>query len=335
MSRYVADDYAGMRFSCHTCNDCDRIDRVQFERTDSSLCGALITLTRDPVFYDLERRLVYGTQHITIFVRGQAFSSLEEAKAVVAELEVAAKAIVDAPHNMVARLGSGGGDATSDAATEEAQAEPMQLPAEGVLPEGPPIDPDKAGMPCDEYCKSLEPVRLGYPGDIYPDCTCDCGRCNAFVGLNCVPCSEMCAGSDTFLYTPDPMRYCDRINAGIHELEQQAEGQMPVIRGLGIEVRPSDASVSIGPLQTDRAEGAVSIRGERTGSTATAAAQVATDPPPLVEITVAPDAPVSAETATKAGSSSQATLLWISLGVIGVLVVVVPVLLILVLRRQR
>lgn len=197
IGRFLTDDHV-KKFLCSTWDDCDRIDRSLLERTDSSLYGYSNTLTNDPISYSLERRFAYGSYVVTIFVQGEIFAGVDQAMAEVAELETAARTIIDQPRMMISLEPVSTAEAQETAQMEEPAHEPTQEPAAP----GPEIDEDKVGMACDEYCKSLEPIGFWLDGESYPDCRCDCGVGNAYVALNCVPCTEMCAGPETYLYKP-------------------------------------------------------------------------------------------------------------------------------------
>ena len=119
---YLNDDHL-KKFLCETYDDCDKIDRVLMEQTDQSFTGYTITLSKDPESYpdnySLENRFVYGNYSVTIFVQGELFSNIEEAKSELTDLEVAAKGLADEPREMVAR-------ATAAASTTEATEPPSE-----------------------------------------------------------------------------------------------------------------------------------------------------------------------------------------------------------------
>jgi len=70
---------------------------------------------------------------------------------------------------------------------EEPPPEPTEDPLANM-----DIDEDKLGMPCDEFCPSLDPIGLWLDGEEYPFCSCDCGLGNTFVGLDCIPNTSLC-----------------------------------------------------------------------------------------------------------------------------------------------
>jgi hypothetical protein len=70
---------------------------------------------------------------------------------------------------------------------EQPTPEPTEVPFAGM-----DIDEDKLGMPCDEYCLSLDPIGLWLNGETYPDCICDCGLGNTYVNMDCVPNVSLC-----------------------------------------------------------------------------------------------------------------------------------------------
>ncbi len=78
----------------------------------------------------------------------------------------------------------------------------------------------------------------------------------------CIPTAGVVLGREA----ADPMvclmRYCDRINTGIHELEQQIQKNAPVIRGPSIKVNAPDVHVDIGPLQVPVFYGPGAIYGD-------------------------------------------------------------------------
>jgi hypothetical protein len=167
------------------------------ELSDTSYYGYVNDVRGERTIYMVERLFIYGAYGVEIWVHGPIFSSVDEAMAELDEIEVVGREVVDAPREMeVVEVHE-----TGEPPAEE-EPEPAPDPTEEAPPQGPEIDPDKVGMPCDDYCKSLDPIGLGLPGKTYPNCTCDCGPGNAYVGLDCVPCSEMCTGADTFLYEP-------------------------------------------------------------------------------------------------------------------------------------
>ncbi|PKN98356.1 MAG: hypothetical protein CVU42_12550 [Chloroflexi bacterium HGW-Chloroflexi-4] len=78
----------------------------------------------------------------------------------------------------------------------------------------------------------------------------------------CIPIAGVVLGREA----ADPMvclmRYCDRINTGIHELEQQIQKNAPVVRGPAIKVNAPDVHVDIGPLQVPTFYGPGAIYGD-------------------------------------------------------------------------
>lgn len=199
LSNDFLDDEHLKFFACETWNDCDRIDRRLIERTENSMYGYSITLSPDPDKYpdnySLERRYTSGPYIVTIFVQGELFSTIEEAMSEVAKLETVSKALIDKPREMVTPK-----PLTTGEATEET-SEPGVTSTDEASLDGTKIDEDKVGMPCDEYCLSLEPIGFWLDGDTYPDCKCDCGLGNIYLGLKCLSCSEMCTGEGQRLYT--------------------------------------------------------------------------------------------------------------------------------------
>jgi hypothetical protein len=75
--------------------------------------------------------------------------------------------------------------------TEEEEEQPTTEPIKDPFA-GMDIDEDKLGMPCDEYCLSLNPTGFWLDGDEYPDCICDCGLGNTYVNMDCIPNSSLC-----------------------------------------------------------------------------------------------------------------------------------------------
>ena len=69
--------------------------------------------------------------------------------------------------------------------------QPTKEPTEAT-PSDLGMDKDRLGMPCDEYCISLDPIGLWLNGEAYPDCICDCGLGNTYVNMDCVPNSSLC-----------------------------------------------------------------------------------------------------------------------------------------------
>ncbi|MBA4385269.1 MAG: hypothetical protein C0410_11080, partial [Anaerolinea sp.] len=56
------------------------------------------------------------------------------------------------------------------------------------------VDGDKIGMPCNEFCLSLDPIGFWIEGEKYPDCKCDCGEGNIYSQLSCVTKEDFCSG---------------------------------------------------------------------------------------------------------------------------------------------
>lgn len=78
----------------------------------------------------------------------------------------------------------------------------------------------------------------------------------------CIPIAGVVLGREAV----DPMvcliRYCDRINTGIHELEQQIQKNAPVIHGPSVKADALDVKVTIGPLQVPSFYGPGAIYGD-------------------------------------------------------------------------
>ncbi len=82
----------------------------------------------------------------------------------------------------------------------------------------------------------------------------------------CIPTAGVVLGREAV----DPLicliRYCDRINTSIHEMEQQILQEAPVIHGPSIKINPPNAIVTIGALQVPQFTGQVSLYGDRSNS---------------------------------------------------------------------
>ncbi len=65
----------------------------------------------------------------------------------------------------------------------------------------PAVYGEKNGMPCDQYCLSLDPVGFFLEGDTYPNCKCDCGEGNVFLQLKCIPYIDLCSGDGMRMIT--------------------------------------------------------------------------------------------------------------------------------------
>jgi hypothetical protein len=179
---FLTDDHV-KKFLCATWDDCDKIERGLLERSENSLYGYANTLTNDPVHYSLERRFVDGSYTATIFVQGEVFASLDEAKAEVAELEQLARALVAAPRDWIA-LVDRGSTGTPGAAAEA------------------PSDPNE-GKSCSDYCKELDPPSSQYvSGETYPDCDCACWTGKIYFDGECVSCDWLCTDDDMYPITP-------------------------------------------------------------------------------------------------------------------------------------
>lgn len=63
------------------------------------------------------------------------------------------------------------------------------------------VDGDLIGMPCTDYCLSLDPIGFWTDGDTYPDCKCDCGDGNQFLQLKCISNADLCSGEGMRLIT--------------------------------------------------------------------------------------------------------------------------------------
>lgn len=186
-SRWIDSDHLG-QYSCDVHQDCDWHERVLVEVSDTAFYGYTVTLDREtnlPIHYYLERRFIEETFEVTIFVNGEIFTDLGDAMQQVDEFEAVAKEMIARPRNMV-------GLPTRETTSETEEPSETETPESTPTAQG--VDEDKIGMACDEYCLSLEPIGFRLSGQTYPDCQCDCGSGNAFVGLKCTTCTQLCSG---------------------------------------------------------------------------------------------------------------------------------------------
>jgi len=179
---YLTDDHL-KQYSCATYDDCDRIERGLPEQTESSFFGYTMQVTPEIISISAQKRFVYETYGASIFVQGDAFESLDQAKAEVAALEQLAKTLVDTPREMVAPLNPAG--TGTPGATAESTSEPAPDP--------------NAGKDCREYCKELDSPSSKYvSGETYPDCNCACSEDKVYFGGQCTSCATVCAGDDKY-----------------------------------------------------------------------------------------------------------------------------------------